>query len=422
MLSVLHDNILQAIAFEASQIKVTRDAEEIFSAGEEMSHAILLSRGCSKYTMTPSLQHGSGQEAVEYGRASTVVINHLQGMKTVEVLADTWICEHSLFLEWSTMGAMAALAVCELLLVSSEQFRVVVSLHPVAAAVSAAYAVRLSSLLRFGAELCGNLSDVDAGVDHDVVLSGMHTSIRSALVSSPILEMLRRQQRFKELILGIGFGELETELEAGNCHLMLGPDGPSSIQRCVRLVLLQLTNSEGHLCVQLADVADGVCNASLHLPVGRVTGNETPADAVRRVIEEKIHILASGIQLVAVDTLIEYGASATYGMRTKYIKHVCTAELTGRMEKDESAAWALGNSSMGMSLSTSIKSEPRLQASRIASDWSDWVKPAGSDSCTASSSLLRQPFSTDGTKCAFAVHGLNTEADKGCPSRNPNEG
>eukprot|EP00971_Amphidinium_carterae_P248918 4941096-Amphidinium_carterae.1 len=131
------------------------------------------------------------------------------------------------------------------------------------------------------------------------------------------------------------FGEMEAELRAGQSHVSVGLDGPTSITRVVKVVALHLTDHKGHVLLQLGQCVDGRCDGKVNLPGCKMLGHESPEDALKRLIDEHLRTLADAIQIVAMKTVLESGFSSSFGsMRSKYIRYVYDAELNGALELD----------------------------------------------------------------------------------------
>jgi len=296
------------------------------------------------------------------------------------------------------------------------------------ATVTAAYAYQLSEVLHTLDDRL-HCTDIDPGVDHDVVLCTVHMSIKGGLVSRPIMDLLRRQH-WLTAFMRKDLHDLEREVSAGKCHLVMGQDGPSSISRVVRVVVLHLTNKEGLTCVQLAENRNGSASSKFRLPGCKVLGSETPHDAVKRLLRQQLSTLAAGIRIIDMETNVEFGSSHSYGLRTKYIRYIHTAELVGHLEKETSLppgdnagplvtkmtserSQRSGRSGTGVPLfgkGNSIKSagEPssnwplaRLKSRAQSRIWHD--KGTGPETCPVLSTVSGQPFATDGLKHAFAV-------------------
>jgi len=152
------------------------------------------------------------------------------------------------------------------------------------------------------------------------------------MISRPILEFLRKQNRIAALMRRGTLVDLEQEMMAGKCHLVMGDDGPTSICRVVRVVVLRVCNKDGLVCVHLMQIHHGRRGVSkFHLPGSKVLGNERPNDAIKRLLETDLKTLTPAINICDVETVVEFEHSRTYGLETKYIKTIYKAELAAEM-------------------------------------------------------------------------------------------
>jgi len=424
ILGALQDGAMADFCFTASSTALQRGGQEVFAAGHEVESAILLFGGSMSYTLwrdpkpTPDAG-GLGMDSRRcLERAETRRISALDvaiaGRSSVpkEIKPGTWLCELAMFLQWRTVGSLWATKTCELLVVTSEDFIKVVSLSPEMAAFSSMYAAQLAQCLN--QENSIPPSDLETALDCDKLVADMHFSIRE-LVSVPLLDMVARQQN--TLIGKIrrkGVAELEAEVLAGKCHLARDVNG--EIYRVVRLVVLRLKNSEGLLCVNIGQIEDGTCTPKFQLPGRKVEASELPEEAARGLLFEELLEFGPHIEFEYVETVVEYEASASFGLPTKYIKLVQTAVL--RAQLDFGVAQMMPEPSMPfrgvltpMSMpSTAPSSQPsrmrsnRSMESRISANpfmHSERTQRAGAS-----------PLSIEGSEHAFAhlaVHHKNKQ-------------
>jgi len=457
MLTTMDENILQQLVFEASTVLILKEGEEVFHARQEMGHATLLQDGTTRYspstvlhTITSHLSTGS--VAVDQGMSQpTMGMDNTKSTREGWVCGPVWVCELALLITWTTTGTLAAATDnCEFLVVSTDHFIRIVGSYPNIAAVVASYAVQLCEYLRNEAE-SAQCSDIDPWVDHDVILSCMDLSIRSGLVSKPVLELLRRQNRLRGRLQRKDFLALEEEVCCGKSHLGLGHEGapshshpPNSIIRVVQLVVLFLTNTDGNLCVQLATCQGGDVKGKFCLPGTKMRGNESPNDALMRLYRTHLSSLIEAIRILDVETKVEYSQSTRFHfLHTKYIKHIHRAELIGHLEHDTSNVPTMrihserSRSSMQLrkdfakhkqssmkselsgamvpagSGSASFKRFRTKMPTQIFNDWSEFMRGVPSNDAAT----IHQPFSTEEPNFAFAVqepaagHASQTEPE-----------
>eukprot|EP00971_Amphidinium_carterae_P030967 609312-Amphidinium_carterae.2 len=92
-------------------------------------------------------------------------------------------------------------------------------------------------------------------------------------------------------------------------------------------------------CTHLSVAACYPCQCWSHWDTGtsqlEVIGDETAEETMQRFILEQLPGLAAAIEIVDVQTVIEMGASASYGITTKYIKTIHTAKLAGEFTQEQ---------------------------------------------------------------------------------------
>jgi len=323
---------MQSLCFGASSVVNCAGGDQVFAVGEELPHAILLTRGTIEYSYVQE------QTYIGITRLDTGVSDGRDEGQHQLVSATCWICQLALVVKWHTLGKAQAQSASEMVLVSVEEFLKVVMAYPQVAVFAAQYATQLAShFLQTPAQSKDGTvayTDVDPGFDCDEIVAQMHHAIRG-LVSLPLLEMLRRNQ---SLLGGLwarkAFADLEAEVLKGRCHVSMGPDGMGSIFRVVRVVVIHLTNADGLLCVQLAETKkEGTaCNPKFGLPGQKVAGGETPEVAMRKLLAEQLHSLLPAMSdEIERETVTETVNSASFGLQTKYIKTIFKLKLSGHL-------------------------------------------------------------------------------------------
>jgi len=413
MLSVLGKDMIKELAF-GSTVRVARDGEEIFAAKQEAEHTMLLSKGAATY----SYSFASRTQAAQYSSfaaRSSANLDAGWGGKSEKVQPGTWICELTLVSTWTTLGQLESNSQSELLFLSSSHFIKVVTADPTTEAVIAHYAVKLSEIFR-DSDAVSMFTDLNPAVDCDTVAVQMHTSVRG-LVSLPVLDMVRRQQNLLiDFFRQSSMTALEDEILAGQCHLVMGSDGPQSILRVVRLVALEIMNPDGYTCVQLIERKGGSIVPKFCLPGTKLRGDEGPKEAAGRLMTDKLKLLAPAIRIVGERRVVEYDTSATFGLRTKYIKIILMADFLGHLEADTLAV-SLAATKMRseipvvMNSTSSSASATAPGASRVLRSFRvtrhlKW--PQHSES--VQSMFSRPPFDTDGPTHAFSMRRLTTAA------------
>jgi len=364
---------------------------------------MILSRGKLRYTYfpVPSRVSHAYTDRQSMGAvasaAATSAAGDIMQTEQVRVQAIAWICELALFLQWKTLGSLSveeAEISCELLLVSVDAFLKVVTQSTVMAAVTSFLADHFGEELHsMGEDFMA--TDIYHSFNCDSIIANMHVSLRE-LVSVPVLEALRQKQNaFVGLLRRKTLSDLETEVLAGKCHLVIGPSG--EIGRIVRLVILRLLNPDGMLCIEVAQCQSPLTRsrAKFQLPGRKVDSKEVPADAIQRLLDEDFSTLKSHIRLDKVETVVGYEHSASFDMQTQYIKTVQTAILDATLELGPNLYGPDHGTSEHRSEATSLTFSKPLRSSLIG-------KSQANQACTVAlfSPMLLRTL----TRGVFATH------------------
>jgi len=97
--------------------------------------------------------------------------------------------------------------------------------------------------------------------------------------------------------------------------------------RIVRVTALRIERADGCVLVELGKVRDGVAKTSGKLPGSKMTGDEGPADAARRVLESQLPAVAECVEFTFTECNISIERSKQYGVRTRYLRTVQHARL-----------------------------------------------------------------------------------------------
>jgi len=336
LLSHVRPSIVSGLCSTMSSFSVRRSGEKLFEARQLEDRAILLARGQMSYMKV---------------NCSDTRARSMQSLKPTpsgSVEAGSWICELALVVEWRTRGTLEMEATSELLEVSTVEFQKTVLLDTTLAAVVSDYAMQVCHLHSTESQLWTQCSDIDTCMDFDVVVSSMNRSIRTFLVSYPVLDQLSTHntgtlhhlhvptlpapRRKREVVANI-----QEDLSAGWAHLFMGAVGPSSAYMVVCIVTLHLVNKEGNLCVQLAENRDNQTSSKFRLPGCRVLANETTHGALQRLLQDRLNELAPAVHIVDVRTDVSQEVSSKTGLVTKYIKTMYMAEFCGSLVAGASA-------------------------------------------------------------------------------------
>jgi len=352
VLNVSHYSVIRELCFTAAHIAIVKGGEQVFTFRHEMQHALLLAKGEMLYNHYPSAGLGSGP----LSRSSTSSLERtptgglaIASPTTVE--AGAWVCELALFLQWRTVGILEVdeeQTSCEMLYLSVEVFMKAVMHHARLSVITSCCVEHIWEVLQDSVDAGKEPTDIDPCFDCDNVIANMHVTIRE-LVSMPVLQTLRMQQGgLASLLRRKTLTDLEQEVVAGKCHLVIGPTG--EVGRVVRLVVLRLLNQEGKVCVKIGQGASDDFKVKFQLPGTKVEAKEHPEEAILRLLDEDFQPLRGAIRWDKVETVVDYEHSASFDLQTKYIKTVQTAVLEATMDfANESVPFLQTASTVGSS-------------------------------------------------------------------------
>lgn len=230
--------------------------------------------------------------------------------------AKSWLCELTLWLFWTTRGSAEASARSELLTIDAMKTLIVLQAHPETARIMQDYSVALCGW--FEHEII-DPTDINPGVDHDVVTAGMPRRSRQ-LLSQPELKSLAQQMTYSSRKLE----QLEAEIYEGSCNLRT--DEFRRVLRVVQVVALRLVRVDDLICVKLAELSECSMHTKTALPGTKLRSGELPMMGLRRLLHA-LEFDTARIGERRVDRFEEF--SVDYGVRTKYIRTEFDASWDG---------------------------------------------------------------------------------------------
>jgi len=163
-----------------------------------------------------------------------------------------------------------------------------------------------------------SLNDFHSPNDYDNVVALMPQDGR-LLMSYPALQFLKHELQFGAQTLE----HLEEEVQDGKCNLRIESE---RVLRVVHVVALQMRCLD-EVCVQLGELRGDESMPSVELPGKKMRMLEMPMDAAQRLISESFPDFAASISFSGCDTFIKERSSATYGIPTRYVRHVVQAHV-----------------------------------------------------------------------------------------------
>lgn len=122
------------------------------------------------------------------------------------------------------------------------------------------------------------------------------------------------------------FYKLAAEYANEKCRFQWNDSG--AIERIVNVVALQLEVPEtGSLLVVLGSWIQGKVNPTCMLPGTKQSNNETPEEAISRLLKQEYAVLGNHVKLGSCQSRAHWKTSPSCGFRTKYVRSVISAKL-----------------------------------------------------------------------------------------------
>jgi len=246
------------------------------------------------------------------------------------VKADTWLCEAALWIVWSHVGTAVCSGPagdsCRLLVVSlaavNEVIRVRHALRDIIIAYATQYYKRVLAArppkTRFPTDVSVPFTD------YEDIVAAMSASMQEHIGRDALHQL---ETRFHWRTHSGAFQNLRQEVSDGRSVLMV--DGVGEVMRVVAVLALRIQNNEGHIFVQLGkyDHQLGKVTPALLLPGGKQERGETSNEAAQRILETRLSCMKDAVEFEEVERKVEWKNSKGIGVRTKYLRTVCSAKL-----------------------------------------------------------------------------------------------
>lgn len=301
---------------EGIDIATLSAQDELFISGGTAKSAYSLMKGSARYTLEVSLVGGlmplmPAADLVEQGE---------------------WLAEATLWSEWIHVGSALAATGCQVLQVSPIALhRSTVhypDIHRVAREYGRQFHRRIVSAGSQGADFPTDLYVPSTDWD-DMVLS-MTSQVQSiiSLAAAERLEVGRTTRR--TTISRSDNIALREEITAGKSILILNAHGVP--ERIVSVVVLHISNGDGHVFAQVAKYEHGMATPTCELPGMKRENSELLGDALARLRSTKLSPLDNNLQVMRSECLTTTKRSKQHKVNTKYLRHVFHCSLLDDFE------------------------------------------------------------------------------------------
>merc|ERR1712050_630444 len=107
----------------------------------------------------------------------------------------------------------------------------------------------------------------------------------------------------------------------GNCN--------GEVERIVLVVAIRIEREDQRLIAQLGKWEGSQIIPACQLPGGKEERGELIVHSVKGLLE-RLGLVQSDVEIINVERKVEWTESKKYGVRTKYLRTVCHAELKNR--------------------------------------------------------------------------------------------
>jgi len=303
--------------------------------------------------------HQSSRKSSELSAAGE---KHIGGAKNQKaVTKGTWLCQVALLAHWLHRGWLDSTRPSEMLTVLAKPLTEVFAAHPQLIHLVRHYSSCMLQVL--AQEHSSNLSDLEIPVEHQSVVAAMPLDARTMLSLGALQVLARKHQWNGHVLQQHGVQELKTEIEAGECDLMVNIS--EEVLRVVTIVALRLSRCDGKVLTQVGKSTHGVRIGSCQPPGTKVKVGETPQLAVERLVRQKLSALQSNISYGSHSVDTEDRPSRKYGVNSQYFRTLFEGDLS---EEDPDSVIVLNRTPEGEADRTS---EHEAFVFR-----DDWVKKA----------------------------------------------
>jgi len=318
--------LVKEICYRALQHASHRPGTRIFQAGVEAVGAHYVYGGSLDYvpSRTNALQdvtscHLSGKTDDDLGAQRAV--SKTRG--PVIATQGAWISEVALWVHWLHRGWLDATTPCEVLTLQAEPLIRILTAHSDFHQIVIDYSCSLlTSLQQEPPQL---LTDLHMPVSHQNIVVAMPLETR-VLLSRSAMEVLESKHQWpSRLLKSPCVQDLRTEIERGECDLMV--DSSDRVLRVVTVVALRLSRFDGAVLWEIAQLTSGNCAVNCQHPGSKVHVGENPKMAVERILAEKLAPLRDKISFRGHTMDVEDRVSKKYGVKSRYMRTLFKASL-----------------------------------------------------------------------------------------------
>lgn len=318
VLGNIHMPWLEGFCRDVVEIDFLGESDELFGPGTTALAAYMLIGGQMLYTQVPE--------------SSPV---HEPSVR--DVTEGMWLCESALWSQWIHVGTAEATSHCRLVTLRTGPTIAFVQRHHTIRTICKAYCVEFHRRVVDARPPLAEWPDdleVPGTAFEDLVMSmppgpGMIIGFQAC---DHLLSATKSRDGVFHVSINLSqdsFLEDKTqrirdEIQEGKCSMCL--DAAGKVLRTTSIVVLRITDMNGHLLWQLGKVEDGQLVARAKMPGTKRHPGESPQQAVDRLFAAELAPLA-GCTVESMESSVIEAVSRAYDVQTKYLRTVCHAAL-----------------------------------------------------------------------------------------------
>mmetsp|Transcript_21363 Transcript_21363/g.49666 ORF Transcript_21363/g.49666 Transcript_21363/m.49666 type:complete len:1070 (-) Transcript_21363:28-3237(-) len=290
---------------EALRFEIMRSSDELFQAGvTAASVAYVLVEGNLKYEQDPST-------------------SPTKGVMVRNILPGNMLCEAALWSEWIHVGKAMASMVCRVLWIDGDSLVESLKMNGIMGSIVQQYAQQFHRrIISASPPRADYPSDMLIPyTDFEDLVISMEVECQTAIGLNALSDFFTDARRFRGNRAGLV--ELRSEVETGKSVVVV--NGQGEVQRIVSVVALQVRDDNDNIFVQLGKVEKNKVVFKGELPGSKQQRGELTSEAVQRVLEQRLAPVTSCIELGESTRSREQKDSTKFGVKTKYLRTVCTS-------------------------------------------------------------------------------------------------
>lgn len=303
--------MVKRVCTEAAEISYLRPQDDLFTAGSSTDKAYYIISGGVMYIQDPESAPVKEVERMEVG-------------------AESWLAEASLWSHWTHVGTAEAIITTQVMHLSAEglarTLRRHQGIHEIALEYCKHFHRRIVSAKPPDAPWPTDL--MVPFTDFGDLVTSMDKDVQVTIGLSALDQVQQQMSGWAWLPrLPTGIEKLREEVEKGKSVVMM--NGNNELERVVSVVALRAEDDDGRVFAQLGKLtAEGAPEeVACQLPGGKQQQGELTTEALQRILQAKLEPLADKVEILGTERLVEWNMSRGVGLKTKYLRTVCSARL-----------------------------------------------------------------------------------------------